>query len=80
MMAERIIWFIGITFLSLILLRGLQKSLLQKYRLFYIQASVVLIGALYLNPRVWGMNRFAKEYGCISLGLCCSPVPSCSKS
>ena len=31
MMAERIIWLIGITFWSLILLRGFQESLFQKY-------------------------------------------------
>jgi hypothetical protein len=59
---ERIIWFAGITVLCLILLRGLQAALLQRYRLFYIQAFCVLVSALYLNPRVWGLPSYAKEY------------------
>lgn len=67
-MAGRIIRSIGIALLSLILVRGLQKSLLPKYRLFYIQAFGVLISALYLNPRVWGLGRFAGEYWLIQLG------------
>ncbi|MGH2481234.1 MAG: hypothetical protein ACRDHW_16380 [Ktedonobacteraceae bacterium] len=61
-MVEQVIWLAGVACLSLILLRGLQQSLLKTYALFYIQASCVLVAALYLHPRVWKLPSYAQEY------------------